>query len=142
MICSVCSVFVHGYFCNFIISNGNHQNVQCAFSFMDPQRSIKFPCSVRVFGLCPKCKFRPDFFQKALFRLKMWKQTGTYKKDKNTVVIFSPNRIYYFCFWKKTKTISGQTRQWKVYKKSTLLRENNNNLIYLSEVKKKKLGKR
>ena len=65
----------------------------------------------------------------------------TDKKDKNTVVIFSPNRNHYSVFERKTKTISGQTRQWKVYKKRTLLKENNNNLIYLSEVKKKKKGK-
>ena len=27
----------------------------------------------------------------------------TDKKDKDTVVIFSPNRNHYFCFWKKDK---------------------------------------
>ena len=86
MICSVCSVFVHGHFCNFIISNGNHQNAQCAFSFMDPQRSIKFPRLVRVFGLCSKRNFRPDFFQKVPFGLKMWKQTATQYTSVNCEV--------------------------------------------------------
>ena len=69
-------MFVHGYFWNFIISNSNHENAQCVFLFMDPQRSINFSRSVRVFGLT-KRNFISDFFQKVLFGLKMWKQTGT-----------------------------------------------------------------
>ena len=99
MICSVCSVFVHGYFWNFIISNGNHENAQCVFSFVDPQRSIKFSRSVCVlacaqnatfikklrFGLT-KRNFTSDFFQKALFGLKMWKQTGTKCLNLNSII--------------------------------------------------------
>ena len=53
----------HGYFRNSIISNGNPSNAQCAFSFMDLQRSINFPHLVRVFGLCPK----RNFYQKVVF---------------------------------------------------------------------------
>ena len=59
-----------------------------------------------------------------------------HERQKHGSDIFSKPQPL-FLFLKERKTISGQSRQWKVYKKSTLLKENNNNLTYVSEVNKR-----
>ena len=83
-------VFVHGYFCNFIISNGNPSKCAVRIFIYGPSEVHKISTFSPPFWPVPKTQllskscvlgltkrnFRPDFFQKALFGLKMWKQTG------------------------------------------------------------------
>ena len=121
MICSVCSMFVHGHFCNFIISNGNHQNTQCAFSFMDPQRSIKFPRSVRVFGLCPKrnfyhfhfykCQPNTQLFLKALFN--SFYQTLSFSKMHFFIMYFLKTPLFHYALLQKAEPNSLRVMETK-----------------------------